>query len=244
MKNGHLYLIWEREFIKSGEKLFKIGRTDNIRRRLTQYPKGSRLLFSIYTPDCLTAERELIRQFKSTFDPRTDIGREYFGGESHNMIEIIADYVTKQLQSIIVIDEDIDNMDSTVQNIKQDLTVAVMEYVTNMTDVLSGKKIRSRVMYKQFTDWLKEKRYHVVMTHTKLIRELNRLYGTTDSAFYFDDDDGVGVEHCISFPYLLARTRGNDSNDNNENKESGTDCKNGRIEFEDLLRRCRYTACP
>jgi hypothetical protein len=237
MKSGHLYLIWEREFIKSGEKLFKIGRTDNIRRRLTQYPKGSRLLFSIYTPDCLTAERELIRKFKSTFDPRTDIGREYFGGESHTMIEIISEYVTNQLQNIIVIDEDIDSMDSAAQDIKQDLTVAVMEYVTSMTGSLSGKKIRSRVVYKQFIDWIQEKRYHVVVTHTKLTRELSRLYRTTESTFYFDDDDGVGIEHCIAFPYMLARAK-------EEHRpvmhESGSEPKTGRLEFEELLRRCRF----
>eukprot|EP00798_Chlamydomonas_sp_ICE-L_P028862 gene28862-32050_t len=126
-------------------------------------------------------------------------------------------------------------MDSAAQNIKQDLTLAVMEYVAIMTDSLSGKKIRSHAIYKQFLGWLQEKRYHVVVTHTKLIKEMNRLYGTTESTFYFDDDDGVGIEHCIAFPYMLSRAK---DKVNEENKES----KTGRVEFEELLRRCRYTA--
>lgn len=233
MKSGNLYLIWEREFLKSGENLFKIGRTDNIRRRLSQYPKGSRLLFSIYTPDCLTAERELIRKFKSTFKPRADIGREYFEGESYCMIDVISEYVTTQLQNIVVIDEDSDMADCSGQNIKQDLTMAVMEFITCMSESLSGKKVRSRLLYQKFVDWLNSKRYHVVVTHTKLTKELNRLYRTVDSTHYFDDDDGVGIEHCIAFPYLLARTH----QEKTENHEPNS----GRVEFEELLRRCKFT---
>lgn len=239
MKNGNLYLIWEREFLKSGEKVFKIGRTDNIRRRLSQYPKGSRLLFSIYTPDCLTAERELIRKFKSTFKPRVDIGREYFEGESYCMIDIISEYVTTQLQNIIVIDED-SEMDCSGQNIKQDLTMAVMEFVTCTSENLGGKKLRSRVVYQNFIDWLNSKRYHVVVTHAKLTKELNRLYKTVDSTHYFDDDDGVGIEHCISFPYLLARTYEKPEKQP-EVKALCAEPNTGRVEFEELLRRCRFT---
>ena len=39
-----IYLIHEREFIKEKKHIYKIGRTKNIAKRLTQYPKGSQML--------------------------------------------------------------------------------------------------------------------------------------------------------------------------------------------------------
>jgi hypothetical protein len=230
MRSGNIYLIWEREFLKTRENVYKIGRTDNIKRRLSQYPKGSRLIFSIYTPDCLTSERELIRQFRVTFKSRTDIGSEYFEGESLCMVELISKFVAIQLQTIIVDEEG--EPDLITQDTKRDLTIAIMEYITYMTEQLSGNKIRSRILYQQFLYWLQQNRYQVEVTHTKMTRELNRLYRTTDSTHYFDDDEGVGIEHSIAFPYMLARTY-----------EKTTGLSNGRTDFEELLRRCRYTKC-
>ncbi len=196
-------MILEREFMRLGDNVYKIGRTDNVKRRLAQYPKGSRLLFSIYTPDCLTAERELIRHFKGAYKHREDIGREYFQGESHCMINVITEYVTAQLRNTVVIDTDSDSME--VVAAKQDVSLVLMEYVTENGDALSGQHVRSRVLLEGFMLWLKDRRYVVSITHSKLVRELNRLYGAKDSTHYFDDEFGVGVEHCVSFPYFLAR---------------------------------------
>lgn len=257
-------MILEREFMRLGDNVYKIGRTDNVKRRLAQYPKGSRLLFSIYTPDCLTAERELIRHFKGAYRHREDIGREYFQGESHCMINVITDYVTEQLRNIVVIDTDSDSMETATA--KQDVSVVLMEYVAENGDALSGQHVRSRVLLEGFMLWLKDRRYVVSITHSKLVRELNRLYGTKDSTHYFDDEFGVGVEHCVSFPYFLARAPAptpatlpfvaptTPASTSVAPTVAPTPAfsapavaptpvvPTGRLEFESLLRRCRYVA--
>lgn len=238
MRSGHIYLIYEREFMRLGDNVYKIGRTDNVKRRLTQYPKGSRLLFSIYTPDCLTAERELIRHFNGAYKHRGDIGREYFEGESHEMINVITDYVTEQLKNTVVIDDDSDTAEN-VCDTKQDLTMVIMEYVGLYGEHLSGQHVRSRILFQGFLSWLKDRRYNVPITHLKLVREMNRLYGAKDSTHYFDDEYGVGVEHCVIFPYFLARPSLEPMASHNAPPASNATAS-GRVEFESLLRRCRY----
>ena len=45
-KDGHIYVVKEREFIKTNENIYKIGRSKNIVRRMPSYPKDS-LIYSI-----------------------------------------------------------------------------------------------------------------------------------------------------------------------------------------------------
>jgi hypothetical protein len=238
MRNGNIYLIHEREFVRLGENVYKIGRTDDVKRRLSQYPKGSRLLFSVYTCDCLTAERDLIRRFKSTFKHREDIGREYFEGDYHDMINIIIDYVTNQQP--IVDDDDSNDDDDDSKDIKQDLTMVIMEYVELHSENLAGKHVRSRMLFQGFVNWLKERRYNVPITHLKFVREMKRLYGAKDFTHHFDDDYGVGVEHCVSFSYFLARPTPYVTEPDPIPHVPRPPTNKPRAEFESLLRRCRY----
>ena len=86
----HIYLIQEREFIKGGEPVFKIGKTDQTKcRRLNSYPKGSEIIMIIKVTDHHLAERELLESFKHQFTHRTDIGSEYFEGDWQEMSTII-----------------------------------------------------------------------------------------------------------------------------------------------------------
>jgi hypothetical protein len=99
-KYNYIYLVQEREFIKTEENIFKIGMTrrPNLE-RVNQYPKGSDLLIQIRCIDCITLEKELITIFKDKFIQRKDIGNEYFEGDSEIMIDLINDYRKKQLCS-------------------------------------------------------------------------------------------------------------------------------------------------
>jgi hypothetical protein len=40
---GYIYLIREREYVRTKEEVTKAGRTGDIMRRMKQYPKGSRV---------------------------------------------------------------------------------------------------------------------------------------------------------------------------------------------------------
>lgn len=75
---GHLYLIKEREFIKTKENVFKIGKTTNIKNRMPAYPKDSRVYVIMYAQDIHTVEKKLIEHFDTSFTKRTDIGHEYY----------------------------------------------------------------------------------------------------------------------------------------------------------------------
>lgn len=76
---GHLYLIKEREFIKTKENIYKIGKTTNIKNRMPSYPKDSRVYVIYYcASDIHKVEKELIKEFDKLFKKRTDIGSEYY----------------------------------------------------------------------------------------------------------------------------------------------------------------------
>ena len=93
MKTNYIYLIVLREFIKSGENIYKIGRTSQENyKRFYQYPKNSILLFHmICSPDIKLCELEkkILYKFEQKYILRNDIGREYFEGNYMNMIDDI-----------------------------------------------------------------------------------------------------------------------------------------------------------
>ena len=87
---NYIYLLQEREFIKTNENIYKIGMTKKQNnKRFNQYPKGSILLFQMICNDCVFIEKQLIKIFKETFIKRIDIGNEYFEGIYNDMINII-----------------------------------------------------------------------------------------------------------------------------------------------------------
>jgi hypothetical protein len=87
----YIYLLQEREFIKSGEKIYKLGRTskENLT-RFNQYPKGSELIIQIKCNYSKIIEHLLIKSFKEKFIHHKEyIGNEYFEGDYNIMMDII-----------------------------------------------------------------------------------------------------------------------------------------------------------
>jgi len=93
----YIYLIQEREFIKTGEPIYKIGKTkkENLT-RFKQYSKGSIMLCQIISKDCDEDERELLGIFRTNYVPRRDIGSEYFEGDYTKMIQDIYETMFKK----------------------------------------------------------------------------------------------------------------------------------------------------
>lgn len=90
---GSIYLLQEREFIKTGEPIYKIGRTGHHpNQRLSKYPKDSEIHIVIGVVDNLAAEYTLLKKFRASFTNRVDIGDEYFEGDPSKMKEIIVKY--------------------------------------------------------------------------------------------------------------------------------------------------------
>jgi hypothetical protein len=81
-----VYLLIEREFIKTKEPIFKIGcsKQENDK-RIKQYPKGTQLLLQVIVLDCVYIEKKIKYIFKEKYKQRTDIGIEYFEGDAISM---------------------------------------------------------------------------------------------------------------------------------------------------------------
>jgi hypothetical protein len=103
----YIYLLQEREFIKTNENIYKVGMTkqENLK-RLKQYPKDSVLLFQMICINCNDMEKKVITLFKQHFKVEKCIGNEYFRGDYKIMIDFIYSCIkSEQEENIKVIKE-------------------------------------------------------------------------------------------------------------------------------------------
>lgn len=86
----YIYMLKEREFVKTKENIFKIGKsTQSNLSRFSQYPNGSILYFQMICKDCHKIEKKIIQTFRKKYINRNDIGNEYFQGNHKEMIDDI-----------------------------------------------------------------------------------------------------------------------------------------------------------
>ena len=106
MTTNYIYLLQEREFIKTKENVYKVGMTKKENhKRFNQYPKGSVLLFQMICNDCNNIEKSVIKIFKEIFIQRKDIGNEYFEGDYKYMIDIIYLAIKNDKDEIKLVDD-------------------------------------------------------------------------------------------------------------------------------------------
>ena len=99
---GYIYLLQEREFIKTKENIYKLGKTkqENLK-RIKNYSNGTALVIQLECENCDIIEKNLIIIFKQKFIQRTDIGTEYFEGDKDKMQEIIINHIINCKKVII-----------------------------------------------------------------------------------------------------------------------------------------------
>jgi hypothetical protein len=89
-----IYLLQEREFIKTKEPIYKIGKTKQEKlKRIKSYPNGSELLLYTVCNNCDEIEKTIINKFKSHFIHKKEFGNEYFKGDYNSMIYLIYDII-------------------------------------------------------------------------------------------------------------------------------------------------------
>ena len=126
MNVEYIYLLKEREFIKTNENIYKVGKTTQKNLdRFKNYPRSSMLICQLICNNCNIIEREVLRIFRQSFISRKDIGSEYFEGNYKNMINVIysvinykdymicehekkEDYVDNETENDYIIEEDIE----------------------------------------------------------------------------------------------------------------------------------------
>jgi hypothetical protein len=89
----HIYIIHEREFVNTGQPIYKIGKTTKSIKRLSQYPKDSKLKLLLAVENCHESEKLLIVKFDEMFVNKPEIGREYYEGELKEMIKLYLDCI-------------------------------------------------------------------------------------------------------------------------------------------------------
>ena len=84
----YVYLIREREFIRLGENVIKIGKSVQLNCiRKNQYPKFSELYGIVTVKNCQQVENKLKREFKVNFR-QMEYGYEYFEGDIKAMVKL------------------------------------------------------------------------------------------------------------------------------------------------------------
>lgn len=95
-----IYIIQEREFVNSGENVFKYGRTDQLMsHRIKGYSKGTEI---ILTHKCANNnkfdESALGTLLKSTFKSREDIGKEYIEGSREEISRVFMEFCLENME--------------------------------------------------------------------------------------------------------------------------------------------------
>jgi hypothetical protein len=191
MMTQYIYLLQEREFIKTKEHVYKVGMTKKENhKRFNQYPKGSVLLFQMICNNCTNIEKIVLKKFKETFKQRRDIGNEYFEGDCNIMIDII--YLTIKDEEASELSNkyklDMDDSTRTLNGIME-LTDLVITY--NPLDYIPVSNLKSVIelaikQYKSIdTEMDKEfkRPVHVIKTlikNYKLEKYKNRNRGCDD----------------------------------------------------------------
>lgn len=85
-EHNYIYCLIEREFLKTKETIYKVGKTNNINKRIKQYPKGSQMIAYIKVKDCHKAEKELLTILDSVVQRAPEIGREYYNCQLKSLL--------------------------------------------------------------------------------------------------------------------------------------------------------------
>lgn len=85
----HLYCLIEREFINSGENVYKVGKSLHLTQRMSAYPKGSYVISVFKVNNCHALEKVLLKKLDESKIIRNarDIGREYYRGDLKNIMK-------------------------------------------------------------------------------------------------------------------------------------------------------------
>ena len=95
MNIQYVYLIQTEEFVKSGEPVYKIGKTKKLNYiRFKQYDAGSIQLYQSVCKNCDDMERKIITLFNSKYE--RPCGLEYFKGNYDDMLDDISELVENE----------------------------------------------------------------------------------------------------------------------------------------------------
>ena len=98
-ESHHLYCLIEREFLKSGEKIYKVGKSVHLSQRMNSYPKGSLIISIFKVNDCHITEKLLLKRLDQelSFRNAREIGRVYYEADLPSLLKIFIEVCMSNL---------------------------------------------------------------------------------------------------------------------------------------------------
>jgi hypothetical protein len=100
--SGYVYIFYSRASKNIDENVYKIGKTAEYISRTAHYMKGGNMLLVLNVKNRHNAEIKIKRNFKIEFIPRRDYGIEYFEGDLFEMVILMKEILSEDLNEIIV----------------------------------------------------------------------------------------------------------------------------------------------
>jgi hypothetical protein len=166
MKTNYIYLLQEREFIKTNENIYKVGMTTKENHeRFNQYPKGSILLFQMICNNCKNIENMVIKIFKDKFINRKDIGNEYFEGNYKHMMSIIYETISNESDN---------NLESVA--IEKDISSKCEENVSSKCEEnVSSTNISKKDSYEE-CNYVMSRKYNLEIHNNISVKNITKVF--------------------------------------------------------------------
>ena len=181
-----VYLIQPREFIKSNENVYKLGRSFHLDNRVKQYPNGSNTILMLNCNNSIACEKYLINLFKTKFIQKPYYGTEYFEGDKKLMIREIINYIA----SIDDQENKEDKEDKKIVNNEVVINEVVNKEVM-IKEKIKEKKIVSKEKIKENSDRNCNNCKHIFKYPSDLKKHFINSYHCKKSndeiQFYFDN---------------------------------------------------------
>ena len=204
-----IYLIQEREFVNSGENVFKVGRSSQLINRISSYPKGSNVIFAVKVSDAVIAETSVLQKLRNSNDviQRKDIGSEYFQGYEMKLISIVThvcatiDYPSKLISKVCTDSDDTCKIPKIITKGTRDPVILVNQYLESNIEHLKGKTMLCTEFYNtcmQFWDpntILNYTQFAAILAKSMIV-EKRQMHGPV---FVFPREDPIDkfIEDCI-----------------------------------------------
>jgi len=171
--SGHIYLLKEREFIKTYEDVYKIGKTkQDFNKRCSSYPKETIVYLQLYVEDVDNFEKTLIDLLPSKCKKRSDIGNEYFEGDKDDIIKIIYSIrYNEEYTNLFELDKDLkktveENIKIKTEKIKESKEKHEKMRETKEKPEEKIKKISKKIIYEM------DKKIKKIFIHKKIPKKI------------------------------------------------------------------------
>jgi hypothetical protein len=174
----YVYIIYTREFIRSKENVYKIGKTTTTPiNRFNQYARGSLLIFTHPVNNCTFIEKIIIKNFDLKFKKMLDYGNEYYEGDLNLMVNEIINIIREHNNYDSNNYDDINNND--INNLFSTLDQNYIVFENHIISVIidnndniwfNANDVAKSLEYKDIKDAIKQ---HVERKYTMQIKNID-----------------------------------------------------------------------